>query len=69
MFILLNDSFIDNLIKVMVKTNNLSIYKHKVHLFSVCFELKMGFVFEVVIVFITIQGDDRYAPEGEIGYK
>lgn len=53
----------------MVKTINLSINKNKVHLFSVCFELKMGVVFEVVIVFITIQGDDRYAPEGEIGYK
>lgn len=53
----------------MVKTINLSINKNKVHLFSVCFELKMGVVFEVVIVFITIQGDDRYAPKGEIGYK
>lgn len=49
----------------MVKTVNLSIYKNKVHLFSVFFELKMGVVFEVVIVFITIQGDDRYAPEGD----
>lgn len=29
----------------------------------------MGVVFQVVIVGMTIQGDDKYALEGEIGYK
>lgn len=48
----------------MVKTISLSIYINKVHLFNVCFEVQNGGCFEVVIVFITIQGDDRYAPEG-----